>query len=1343
MYNFKWEPKDGLKYIDNEMYNMARLLATKLNIDMDKDLYFDTDGDGNKTSGPQVRFTINNMKCFCGDEKNVTTECFMKHAIETEKNCSDSIEFKMNLNSNKYADPDCYSCVYGNNCIYPYVAYIKYLIEEGLSERIKADRDFYRENKTNIEKMLQEENAMQYELKANLMLDTPDDYLELAEMIQSYGAVSIASVLNEKECYLVNSILKHDERDHYQDLEKIRADILDNKLSWENVGLFDYSTFDTKSIYKSYTLEALAAYIDYLKKTGKYSEYLENRRQRLQKTEKEFENYCNTVPGMQKILAVAETDTESSLYYVIEGERGVGKEKLVKNIATYLNQKGMIHSSDYICTTFEEMAISLGYMDREVGEHDRINEYMHYDGFESHKLYVLTDLKEFLYSAKGHTEGDGSKYSHLIKLLGRYQSDTYIIVIGEKKYVDKFLKLSASINFNFGKNVIHLDNLSTDNLYDAYMNKLSENLRNQLSENEQFKNVFEQYIEKNRRAMPLENQELASYLANYSNLHKELVLPPYAYQSKTAEEMLQSVIGMNNVKKTMAEFKKYAIFTKIARDEGVAVPNSNMHMIFTGNPGTGKTMIARVVGQMLFELGLVEENKVIEVEPRQLISTYVGESAKKTATYVDKAMGGVLFIDEAYAIGNNTCGKEVIATLIKSMEDYKDKFVVIFAGYDKEMHEFLNINSGIASRIGYNFRFEDYSGKELMEIFNVKMKNAGFIYEDEVLSEVKELTEHFSGKRNFGNGRFVDKVIQRTLLKHAINLEENGDPKRIKTDDIPSIEEMISTDVIEQTDFEYELSQFIGLETVKEKVRQFASYVEFQQAAKQKGAIIPAGNMHMVFTGNPGTGKTTIARVMVNLLYSIGVIKERKLVEVERKDLVAEHVGQTAIKTNEVIERAMNGVLFVDEAYSLAGGSKGDFGGEAIATLIKAMEDHKDELIVIFAGYKDEMRTFLKMNSGIESRIGYTFHFEDYSVNELLQIYLLRMNQMQFVVEENAKDKLKNVCEYFCKKPNFGNGRFVDRLVQETLVMHSNRIKGDEAQLLIICQDDIPDIADINNTSKTISSTDELSKIIGMDGVKEKLHEFEDMVNFSVQAREIGITIPNLNFHMLFTGNPGTGKTTIARIITQKLYDIGVIMENKLIEVERKDLVAGYVGQTAIKTSEAIEKAMGGVLFIDEAYTLTPKHERDFGGEAIATLIKAMEDHKDDLIVIFAGYKDEMAEFVDSNPGIASRLGFAFDFEDYNAEQLVEIFVRKMKGCGFTIEDSAIPALLKIMTAFSGTTNFGNGRFVDKVIQNTILKHAKRHLTTNLDIIDALDIPTEDELKKTMNNMQEEHKVGF
>ena len=233
----------------------------------------------------------------------------------------------------------------------------------------------------------------------------------------------------------------------------------------------------------------------------------------------------------------------------------------------------------------------------------------------------------------------------------------------------------------------------------------------------------------------------------------------------------------------------------------------------------------------------------------------------------------------------------------------------------------------------------------------------------------------------------------------------------------------------------------------------------------------------------------------------------------------------------------------------------------------------------------------------------------------------------------------------------------------------------------------------------------------------------EEYIKFVKDAQNSGINIPNQNMHMIFTGNPGTGKTTVARVMAKLLFDMGFIHENKLVEVERKDLVAEYIGQTAPKTSEVIEKAMGGVLFIDEAYTLASGKNtaHDFGAEAIATLIKAMEDHKGEFIVIFAGYQKEMQDFLNMNPGIASRVGYTFDFPDYSASELEEIYYRKIQKLGFSVAEDAKEKVHELMQYFESVENIGNGRFADKVAQNTLMKMAKNR-GENLSVVEALHI---------------------
>ena len=211
-------------------------------------------------------------------------------------------------------------------------------------------------------------------------------------------------------------------------------------------------------------------------------------------------------------------------------------------------------------------------------------------------------------------------------------------------------------------------------------------------------------------------------------------------------------------------------------------------------------------------------------------------------------------------------------------------------------------------------------------------------------------------------------------------------------------------------------------------------------------------NLHMVFLGNPGTGKTTVARIVSKILYNLKYIKQDKLLEVTSKDLVAEYVRQTSIKTANVLQKALGGVLFIDEAYSLASG-KGEgnsFNEEAVATLIQGMENNRDNLVVIFAGYTKEMQDFLNLNSGIVSRIGYTVEFEDYTVDELWQIFNQMMTKAGFVVSKEAEEKVKKIIEENKDTKNFGNARFVRNVYEKSIIKHASNTKDKKSKKALI-----------------------------------------------------------------------------------------------------------------------------------------------------------------------------------------------------------------------------------------------------------------------------------------------------
>ena len=251
----------------------------------------------------------------------------------------------------------------------------------------------------------------------------------------------------------------------------------------------------------------------------------------------------------------------------------------------------------------------------------------------------------------------------------------------------------------------------------------------------------------------------------------------------------------------------------------------------------------------------------------------------------------------------------------------------------------------------------------------------------------------------------------------------------------------------------------------------------------------------------------------------------------------------------------------------------------------------------------------------------------------------------------------------------------------------------------------------------------ELDALCGLGKVKEDVKSLINLVKVRKLREEAGLPVPPMSLHMVFLGNPGTGKTTVARLLARIYHAVGVLSKGQLVEVDRSGLVAGFVGQTALKSQEVINKALGGVLFIDEAYALTNQESpNDFGQEAVEVILKNMEDHRDDLIVIVAGYTDQMKDFIHSNPGLESRFNKYFHFEDYNGAQLAEIFRSQCKRNGYTVDEATDKAAAEAFELMyqQRDENFGNARDVRNIFESAIAAQANR--------VAAMEAPTREDL---------------
>lgn len=492
--------------------------------------------------------------------------------------------------------------------------------------------------------------------------------------------------------------------------------------------------------------------------------------------------------------------------------------------------------------------------------------------------------------------------------------------------------------------------------------------------------------------------------------------------------------------------------------------NLNIHMCFMGNPGSGKTEVARCIADILYENKILPTNKIIEVDRSGLVSPYFGATAEKTSCVIAEAMGGVLFIDEAYALGNSSdegrtdYGFEAIDTLVKAMEDYRGKFCVIFAGYKNEMQRMISANPGFKSRIQFMLDFPNYSRDELKSIAELMLKNRQYTIGDTAMNRMLDITDIKRKEANFANAREIRNILDQVIMCQNLRVV-GADDREIGIVDVnkyikdakislPTASGSKNNNVLTGDE---ELERLIGLASVKRMIKKIKAY-----AKRNKGE--ESFNLHMCFYGNPGTGKTEVARILSRILYDAGVLGEAKLVETDGRGLLGRYVGETAPKTEAKINEAMNGVLFIDEAYSLLGadsasGGSINYGDEAIAVLLKEMEDKRGRFCTILAGYKDEMKTLLSVNPGFESRIQFTLDFPDYTREELGEIAKVFIAKKRYKIEDSALERLLDVTDYYRSLPNFANARTVRNIIDQVLMNQNLRTEDFKDDNTVIVED--------------------------------------------------------------------------------------------------------------------------------------------------------------------------------------------------------------------------------------------------------------------------------------------------
>ena len=760
---------------------------------------------------------------------------------------------------------------------------------------------------------------------------------------------------------------------------------------------------------------------------------------------------------------------------------------------------------------------------------------------------------------------------------------------------------------------------------------------------------------------------------------------------------LNEKIGMEAVKKGVRALAEIVKQNRMSEEAGEDVIDIVLHRVFLGNPGTGKTSIAKVYGGLLNEMGYLSNGDVIVVGASKLTGDVVGSASKKTNELLDTAAGKVLVIDEAYALANSIYGKEALDVLVERIQGGPgEDIAVILCGYESEMLKMMrDCNPGLSRRFRLEdaFRFEDYSDDELVIIMQQRAEGMGlYVSEDVAKAVVKKVLSRQRLKPNFGNvgavNNLLDRGKERCMRRVADNVTGSSEKHEGKWVIIEADLRNVRKDPLDPATnpLFLELNGMIGLQAVKQSVIGLAHLAEENWKSEEAGEDVIDIVLHRVFLGNPGTGKTSIAKVYGRLLNEMGYLSNGEVVVVGASKLTGDAVGTSAKKTNELLDSAAGKVLVIDEAYVLANSI---YGKEALDVLVERIQGGPGEdIAVILCGYESEMLKMMRdCNPGLSRRFRLedAFRFEDYSDDELVIIMQQRAEGMGLYVSEDvAKAVVKKAISKQRAKPNFGNVGAVNNVLDRGKVRCMQRLANGSVEKrngrIVFVEEDM--ISEPPTKSVELM----LGQLYNADHITEHLTLLKKQV---LVTRRKGGDEKTLIKNYIFTGPPGTGKTTVARALGEIDYELGLLSTSEVVECRATDLIAEYVGQSSGRVIEKMNAARGGVLFIDEAYGLLPSRS-PFASDAIEALLGNMTDSKyqGNLVVILAGYPEQMQELMDSNSGLSRRFTERLSFKAWTPTDCDKYLRKLIRESKIGLRQFDEPCILNYFTDLCSRRNW-------------------------------------------------------
>ena len=778
--------------------------------------------------------------------------------------------------------------------------------------------------------------------------------------------------------------------------------------------------------------------------------------------------------------------------------------------------------------------------------------------------------------------------------------------------------------------------------------------------------------------------------------------------SKTKIAHIDSdLVGLDAIYGQMNSLVKQKIFNDHRLAMSLCPAPVNLHAAVMGVKGSGKTSFAHVLYDFYVQNGFITDGRLRITDAARWSKSW--DDSSPIDNEMSEVPGGMLYIENAASmIASDTRGNKelTVQALVRKLQDNKDDTAVILSDTPERISQLL-ATADLRAHIGQVYKLPTLDLEQIMQVAEREAKSGGFVLTDGAKIAMKSYLSAIPDVSTADVLRLMDTMIinmsERVVNSAQELLQDKAILSEIKAEDIPQHK----IGAYEQS--MRKLNNLVGLKKLKYNIESHLNLVRFTQLRRQKGLIATMPPLHMIFTGNPGTGKTTVAKLLGEIYASLGILKTGHVITADRKKLVGQYIGDTEDNTKRYLQQAHGNILLIDEAYTLVADpdDKKDFGPKVLDCLLEELGKEQTDMIIILAGYPDEMESMLKANKGLQSRFPYTFHFEDYSEQELVDIAVLTAQNSGYTFSDEALERVRNLIRREMERPttgrdqqHFGNARFVTRLISSQIIPNMSRrvlssMGADVSSQLLSYIDaaDIPasatdtdypiDEAQVNRTLK------QLDELTGLNDIKQTLRNLVSIArNKQQNGEDLADTIP---LQWTFTGSTGTGKSTVARLLAQLLHAFHLISSDhmtqlRMPETQNNTWTAYDIDQIL---RETMKQSGQGLLFIDlddvanhhidvqwlrcKLTSLTAEMPGSYA------FVIAVDDHR-----------------LPSHPIDMPISTSVIHFADYTADELMTILTQRLDKHGYSMTDEAAAEVYEHIRSLCShrSSGLGNARTI-------------------------------------------------